>query len=393
MYRKIRRNIASTSLLVVFITGFSYLLISCSGSNEMTRLHGRAGTLNNKIVTLQDEIIKLQNEITVLNEDIRRVGRKRYSMLFVGDILLANEAELFIIKHGKNYPFEKIKDDLEDYDTVFGNLETPISKRGKAVNNKPYVFEVSPKIASFLKKIKLDVVSISNNHIMDYGVKAMEDTMETLDDWDILYTGAGKNLKAARKPCIITHGQTKVYILAYCGRPPKDFYARKKKPGTAPLLFSYIQEDIKKHKRKDTVVLVSLHWGIEQTRVPSTYQRNMAKRIITAGADGIIGHHPHWPQGIEIYKGKPIIYSLGNFINGHYNKTEMNNIVAAFHYYGPKIEQVEIMCIAGKNRRVQFQPYIFKGKEAKGNLEYIQRLSQKFGTKIKIEGYKGVIKL
>ncbi|MCP4136368.1 MAG: CapA family protein [bacterium] len=384
-------NIRKVILAMILVLVPFTLVCFCVSNKEMVNMQSRIGDLNEEVLSRQNEVTNLQREIFTLNKEIIHLGKKKFSILFVGDILLANEAEGFMIKFGKDYPFKKIKEDLEKYDTVFGNLETPISVRGKPVFDKPYIFEVDPRNASFLREIKLDVVSISNNHIMDYGVEAMDDTINNLKKWGILYTGAGRNLAQARVPAKLQFGHTEIYILAYCERPPSSFYATSSKPGTAPLNVRYIAQDIKKYKTEDNIVLVSLHWGIEQTQVPTRSQRVIARRIINSGADGIIGHHPHWPQGIEVYKNKPVIYSLGNFINGHYNKKEMDNIMVGFYYDANKLKKIEIQSIAGKNKLIHFQPYVLKNKSARKNLMVMKRLSRQLSTSIDIERDKGVI--
>jgi len=309
----------------------------------------------------------------------------------LGDILLANEIKL--IDNNINFkPFDKIKNDIIQFDFVFANLETPISTRGIPVKNRTYIFETNPAIAKSLKEINLDIASISNNHLMDFGIEGMTDTFKYLKKWNIQYTGAGNTLKEARVPAVLKYGDTDIYFLSYCGRPPEKYYATKKLPGISPLILNHIIEDIQKYKKRNNIVLVSLHWGIEHTNTPQVYQIKLAHQIIDAGADGIIGHHPHWPQGIEIYRNKPVIYSLGNFVNGHYNKIEKNNIITAFYYNKTKLEEIEVYSIAGKNKDIKFQPYIIKGKKAQSNLSVINSLSRKFNTKINIFGYKGIIK-
>jgi poly-gamma-glutamate synthesis protein (capsule biosynthesis protein) len=119
----------------------------------------------------------------------------------------------------------------------------------------------------------------------------------------------------------------------------------------------------------------------------------MAYSIIRAGADAIIGHHPHWPQGIEMYHNKPIIYSLGNFVNGFCNEVEQNNIFAALHFNRKQLSSVEIIPVAGKNSEIKFQPYVMKGKEARNQLKYIRELSRPFRTKIQVRGDRGYINM
>ena len=334
---------------------------------------------------------KREINLSKLKEKDKNFYNQDFSILFAGDILMANKIDEFIKKKGKRYCFRKIKKDLHNYDFIWANLETPITTRGKAVKNKAYTFRLLPQNSEILKDIKLDVVSIANNHLLDFGIKGMNDTLYYLRKWRIAYTGAGRNARASRIPAMLHYGTTQIYFLAYCERPPYSFYAKKNKPGTAALVIRNILADIKKYKSKNSLVFVSLHWGIEKTHYPKKYQKRIARRIIKGGADAIIGHHPHWPQGIEIYKGKPIIYSLGNFINGYYNEVEKDNILTAFYYRTNKLKKIEILSVAGKNQEINFQPYVLEGERARNNLMIIQKISWPFKTEIEIEGNKGVI--
>jgi hypothetical protein len=319
------------------------------------------------------------------------VEAQNFSILFVGDILLANEAERQIHNKGVDYPFWKIKEELLKYDFIVANLESPITERGIPVTKKPYIFRIKPEDAVCLKDLKIDAVSIANNHLMDYSVPGMEDTITTLDGLNIRHTGGGKDLSEARRPALLKYRDTNIVILSYCNRPPADYYASDSGPGIAPLDTQMIKDDIQAFKLKDNIVVISLHWGIEQTHVPQKDQVDTAHSIIDAGADAVIGHHPHWPQGIEIYKNRPIVYSLGNFINGYINPIERDNIAVGLYYSGSTLERIRVVPLAGRNRQIKFQPYILTGWQANGFLGLIRGLSQKFKTVITIKNGYGYI--
>ncbi|MBN1533085.1 MAG: CapA family protein [Spirochaetes bacterium] len=334
---------------------------------------------------LNEEISRLHREIAELKSD------GRFSILFIGDIILVNHTKRLMRRRGAEYPFRKIRESLMEYDFVVGNLETPITRRGTPVRNRYYVFQLDPSLSNALKSIPLTAVTLGNNHLFDYGPEGVHDTVARLEELKIVHSGAGANLSEARRPVVLKHGYSNVYILSYCGRPPERFYATDDQPGTAPMDLKIITEDIERYKRYDNLVIVSLHWGIEQTHMVQKDQISLAHDIIDAGADAIIGHHPHWPQGIEIYRKRPILYSLGNFVNGHFNKVEKDNIMAAFHLNRNAIEAIEIIPIAGKNRVVKFQPYVLSGQEAKGNLMLLYNLSKYLKSEFEIIGSKGLL--
>ncbi len=342
-----------------------------------------------KFMVLAAILVSLQ-KITMAGE--RREGT-RFSLLCLGDILLVNEAERRVNLRGEKYPFEKIEHEFLKYDFIFANLEAPVTERGSPFVGKAYSFRMGPEIIRCIKKLKIDVVSLANNHLMDYGTSGMEDTISYLEKLSIRYSGAGKNLAEARRPALLTYGSTRIFLFSYCDRPPEQYYALEFRPGIAPIDIGIIKNDIAYHKSAGDIALVSLHWGIEQTHVPQSYQVRTAHEIIDSGADAVIGHHPHWPQGIEIYKEKPIIYSLGNLINGFYNRVERDNIGAAFYFSGGKLERLKILPIAGQNKKIEFQPFLLEGQEAEKCLTLIQGLSKRLGTVMEIKDGTGSVSI
>ncbi|MDA3899211.1 MAG: CapA family protein [Spirochaetes bacterium] len=315
------------------------------------------------------------------------------TILTMGDLLIANAVEKRMELHGKDYPFKKIRPHLEGYDIVVANLETPVTTRGVSHPSKKWVFRTKPQNAAHLKTLNMHVLSLANNHMMDYGKEGLEDTLAFVKKHGFYYSGAGDNLEAARKPAIISKKGYRMVFLSYCERPPKDMYAKSTRPGIAPIDKAVITADVKKYAKPGTHVFVSLHWGIERTRYARKDQIVMAHDIIDSGAEAIIGHHPHIPQGIEIYKGKPVIYSLGNAVCGFYNKEYTSNIMVSFHYELGKLNRLEIIPIAGDNYKMHFQPYVETGAEAKRTLSDIRQISKPFKTVIEQVKGRGVVRI
>jgi poly-gamma-glutamate synthesis protein (capsule biosynthesis protein) len=162
----------------------------------------------------------------------------------------------------------------------------------------------------------IDIVTLANNHSMDFGIEALKDSFTTLNNADILYSGAGNNLEEARDiKYIEVQNKTFAYLSASRVIPEPGWNAGSNKAG---MLTTYdptnLVEDIKEARENSDFVVVYVHWGIEKATKPEEYQRNLAKAYIDAGADLVVGSHPHVLQGIEYYNSKPIVYSLGNFI-------------------------------------------------------------------------------
>ncbi|XEC93243.1 CapA family protein [Paenibacillus tarimensis] len=237
-------------------------------------------------------------------------------LAFVGDILLAGSVQDLMKRHGFDYPYAKALSYLSDADLTAGNLENPITERGTPAENKQYVFKGAPNLLPSLKEAGFDIVSLANNHTLDQGVEGLFDTMRHLDEAGIAHTGAGKDDTEAFTPTVLEANGIKV---AYFGLsrvvPLNEWKADRNYPGVAETYnTTRAVNAIRKAEEEADVTVVLVHWGKELADDPEEYQRAFAREYIDAGADLVIGAHPHVLQGFEQYKGKWIAYSLGNFI-------------------------------------------------------------------------------
>lgn len=161
-------------------------------------------------------------------------------------------------------------------------------------------------------------MALANNHALDYGSEALSDTIRVLDEAGILHAGAGENLDQAKALKTIEAGGKTFGFLAASRVFPKGYWAAG--PDHPGMLTAYdstvLLEEIQKARESCDFLTVYVHWGIERRTEPESYQRTLGQQYIDAGADLVIGSHPHVLQGIEYYKGKPIVYSLGNFVFG-----------------------------------------------------------------------------
>ncbi len=206
-------------------------------------------------------------------------------------------------------------EEMNAVDIMMLNNEFAYSTRGKKTPNKSYTFRADPSRVNILHEMGVDIVSLANNHALDYGVDALMDTFTTLEEAGIDYVGAGENLARAEAPVYYTIGDKKIAYLASSRVIfSVDWYAKEDAPGMVgtydptPLINA-----IKDASKNSDYVVVYVHWGVERNHYPEKYQKTFARQYIDAGADIVIGCHPHVMQGFEIYKGKPIAYSLGNF--------------------------------------------------------------------------------
>jgi poly-gamma-glutamate capsule biosynthesis protein CapA/YwtB (metallophosphatase superfamily) len=234
---------------------------------------------------------------------------------FVGDVLLASRVEDEMKKFGYDYPYSAVKDYLQKADYTVANLESPFTTRGEA-QVKQYAFRSSPLAIPALVQSGIDMVNLANNHILDYGEVGLLDTMKELDKAGIRRIGAGADADEAYKPIIVDKQGIKIAFLGFSRVvPDQSWKAGKNHPGVAETYSHVVPvESIKKAREQADLVVVIAHWGIEREDNPDKNQKELAHRYIDAGADLIVGGHPHVVQGFEQYKGKWIAYSLGNFI-------------------------------------------------------------------------------
>lgn len=302
------------------------------------------------------EFKKFEKEISEISQAQVLVSFKKPSseitLFFVGDIMLGRGIEWMVNKYGQRnwkFPFLKIAKDLKEADVLFGNLEGPISDKGRKIGSI-YSFRADPKVIEGLNYAGFDILSVANNHIFDYGREAMEDTFLRLKKVGIDYIGGGFNEKEAydslikeiRGPApVMGSKQIRVAFLAYTNLGSKNRAAKGDSSGIAWLIKERLIADIKTTKEQADLIVVSMHFGEEYKSQPTSEQKYFARLAIDTGADLIIGHHPHVIQGIEKYREGYIAYSLGNFIfDQGFSKETMQSLLLKVVIEGGKIKKV-----------------------------------------------------
>lgn len=233
-------------------------------------------------------------------------------LLFVGDVML-DDGPGRVVAAGRD-PFTAFAEEFDAADLRIGNLECPIATGGKALENKIYAFRAHPRVVNVLHG-RFDAMSVANNHSGDYGQEAFMETLAMLDIAGIAAFGGGRNLADAHAPYWVERNGLRIAVLAYNEYKPRSFEAGPNWPGVAWSEDSHVVRDIVAARAAGAdIVIPFMHWGWERERQPSERQRTLARLMIDAGADAVVGGHPHVTQGHETYKEKPIIYSLGNFV-------------------------------------------------------------------------------
>ncbi|OGX68206.1 MAG: hypothetical protein A2189_05745, partial [Paenibacillus sp. RIFOXYA1_FULL_44_5] len=247
-------------------------------------------------------------------------GDQHISFSFVGDVMWSGNAGKLLAQKGYDYPYEKVKDILQRSDLTAANLETPITNGGEK-QEKEYIYRSAPEGLQAFQAAGFDVVNTANNHILDYGVKGLQDTLSSLKQAGIAAVGAGMDKEQAYQSYEVEKNGIKVAFLGFSHVVPNGQWKAginsdgSPRPGVAETYnYTYAVGPIQAAKKTADIVVVYVHWGTERKNVPDSYEVDMAHRYIDAGADLVIGSHPHRVQTIESYKGKWIAYSLGNFI-------------------------------------------------------------------------------
>lgn len=244
-------------------------------------------------------------------------------LVFTGDILLDERVAPNYDAGGVSGLLdETMLSTLVDADITMVNEEFPFSTRGTKAQDKQYTFRVNPAYVTAFQDMGVDLVSLANNHSLDFGQDALRDTFHTLEAAGIRYAGAGESVQRAKElQTMEANGKIFGFLAASRVIPVTDWNVDNEQPG---LFCTYddtqLLEEIRAAKESCDFVTVFVHWGKEKTTKLEEHQTELAHDYIDAGADLVVGAHPHILQGIEYYRGKPIFYSLGNFIFGQSNE-------------------------------------------------------------------------
>jgi poly-gamma-glutamate synthesis protein (capsule biosynthesis protein) len=282
----------------------------------------------------------------------------------------------------KDYPFKKVGNFLRQHDVVFCNLECPVTCEEKS--KKTLAFRCEPEFFDEFVKAGFNLISIANNHIFDCGVKGVEDTIKYLENYGIVFSGA---LNDENKFAIIEKNGIKIAILAFVYQPfMLEFYKNFRNKNINDKL---IIDAIKRCKNIADFVFVSFHWGVEYSNIPAEYQKTIARKCVDAGADMVLGHHPHVIQPIEKYKDKFIFYSFGNFIFDQFKKeTKYSFVFSCFLTDKKEIKDAFIVPVV-----INFcQPIYAENKIADKIIGNIIKYSGGYGVEFEKEQNKLFIK-
>ncbi len=307
----------------------------------------------------------------------------------VGDIFLGGTSTTTVMDNGYDHPFTETKPLYANADIVIGNLEGPLTSRGSPAQNKRFVYRTpAHKVTPALKNAGFHIVTLANNHSMDYGITGLQDTIRSLEEHHIAHIGAGETLQSARRAYVFQSKGLKIGFLGYSLTFPEEFWANQEKGGTAFAREKQLRDDLRLLRNETDAIVVSFHWGRELQTELRPYQSRMGRMAIDEGAALVIGHHPHIMQGIEAYKHGLILYSLGNYTFGSYSNRVQYGGIANVELDSNGFRSLELSIIDINNFRQQFQPKPMKNKRLQHALHEVKELSKVQNTVLSIQGEK-----
>ena len=278
---------------------------------------------------------------TIAKESSKHYG---FSLGFAGDICFADDEAPMIhlaevgstdIADGIDPRFINV---MRDMDLMWINNEFVFSDGGEQIWDKMYTFRSPTAHVSYLHDLGIDIVGLANNHVYDFSEEGFQDTLATLEEAGIPYVGAGRNINQAKSPVYLqTDGFTIAYVAA--SRAEYTVYTPEATETSGGIMWCYdydmFLDSIREAAANADYVVALPHWGVEHSTELETEQIDGAHACIDAGADAVIGAHPHILQGMEYYNGKPILYSLGNFWFDDY---DIDTLVAELRFVGNRDE-------------------------------------------------------
>jgi Bacterial capsule synthesis protein PGA_cap len=245
-----------------------------------------------------------------------RVRSRDVTLAAVGDINLGNGPGVYIDGYGVRYPWTSVAPALRRADVAFGNLECAVSNRGAPVP-KQFNFRGRPSaLRAMAAYAGFDVLNLANNHAGDYGTTALLDTIKYVRRFGMTAVGAGGSLRSAARPRVVERLGLRIAFVGFSDILPASFFATPGRAGTQQAIASAISANVRSARRRADVVIATFHWGVERATVENSRQRGFAASALGAGADAVIGAHPHVLQPIRKSGRRVVAYSLGNFVFG-----------------------------------------------------------------------------
>ena len=304
-----------------------------------------------------------------------------YSVAAVGDVMLARKVGEHFAAAPQDFLMDGVHRRLSDFDIVCLNLENPVGTKGRPdpVQDPHVTFRACPDTLVVLKRLGVTLVSLGNNHMLDYGEIALIETLEQLDAAGIKWVGAGRNYEEANRPLLITCNGQRIGFLSYAFiYSANSRMAGRHRAGISDHRLRRVLCRVRELARSGCEVIVLIHWGQEYSFYPLPYQMRQARLMIDHGASLVLGHGPHYPQGIEEYRGGQIVYSLGNFIFDEPHKFANRSFIYGAELDGSRhVRRSEIIPVH-LNHHV---PAIVDGEKKKRTVRLVEALTTAYPRK------------
>lgn len=314
-----------------------------------------------------------------------------------GDVMFDRGVRTVVAEAGAGWPLSAVADIFSGADLGFVNLETALSDRGQPLPGKGIWFRSDPRFAQELRDAGISVVSLANNHSLDYGREAFCDTLAALSAVGVAACGGGRNIQEARRPAIVRKNGLVISFLAYSElapifwsyTDPETFIAEADRPGIPDWREDQILSDIRRAKSMSHHVIASFHWGDEYSLVPAERQVALARAAVDAGASVVLGHHPHVLQPVEVYRNGVIFYSLGNLVFDQRRAHTTDSLIALLSLTPYRVEVVQLIPV----RIERCRPVPLKGWEARAAMARFAAMCWALGTDVVFAGGRGHVLL
>lgn len=336
-----------------------------------------------------DEDGCIRDENGRILEKKQDTGGDESTLLFAGDILFDDSYTVMGTMRSRGgiracFSEETLRE-MEDADIFMLNNEFTYTDRGEPTPEKQFTFRSKPENAEMLHELGVDIVSLANNHSYDYGEISLLDTLETLEGIDMPYVGAGRNLEEASRTIYFQAGNQRIACLSATQIERLDAPPTKGATADSPGVFRCLTETeifdrVAEASANSDFVVVYIHWGTEKMEQPDWSQPDMAKSLAEAGADLIIGDHPHVLQPLANVSGTPVIYSVGNY---WFNSSTRDTCLVKVTVRDGEMQSFQFLPARQSNCYTE----ILSGEEKEALLNYMREISP--GVTIDEEGYVG----
>jgi poly-gamma-glutamate synthesis protein (capsule biosynthesis protein) len=335
------------------------------------------------------------------------------SVLVVGDITIGSRMTPLIESKGAGVFFQGTTDLIQSADVATGSLNTSISERGEPRYGIEHPFRAAPGLGRAIANAGFDAVSLATPHVMDFGLEALEDTITELERYDVKPIGAGTSVETAKLPAWVPVrlSETETAQVALLAYYRANEFARYTEDPLAYAVYSEMTNAVEQIRTKAALVVVWLHWGGRSRSMDEAIgrQRIFAHTLIDAGADMVVCQQLHTYGGIELYQGKPIVYSLSDFIYDAYDKQHSHIVIPKATFESGKLKSIELIPILTDPPKTPVRPgkpaetpatsevespfpSILTGELAIKTLQNYRQHCAKFETEVTIEGERGWIR-